>query len=191
MGAYTTNAQVWYPDTSDTAELNTLMSTMASSIENGLGARQAYQEIAVGLKASCAASAFTIAHQPSGVPATVIPYAVSGTKGDFNNGFTFSGGVATIQTPGMYTFTASVGPGSGSSGTNGCKIGLQKNGSFVALSEAPMHASIWVATSATVVMNCIAGDTLRVLCCTTGSTVASYLNATDPTHVSIALIKAV
>lgn len=40
MGDYTASG-IWYPDTLDTAELNTLFSTMASSIENGIGAKTA------------------------------------------------------------------------------------------------------------------------------------------------------
>lgn len=99
MGAYTPNAQVWYPDGTDTAELNTLLSTLASSIENGLGARMTAQENLV--------SAVLAIPNNSVLPALaantdVTPNFVVTSFGYNTGNMTLSNGVLTIVTPGVY-----------------------------------------------------------------------------------------
>lgn len=186
MGLYTPNSQVWYPTTADTAELNVLMATMASSIEEGVGARLAHQEIAVGLKGSIENAGFTI---PAGVGSTaVVPYTVTASRGDFNNGITFSGGVATIQTAGMYLVTASVGP-SGTNNGGGVKVFIDKNAVFIAGNEVALSSVVWVGTTATTVLNCVAGDTIRVRAATTGGAPAMN-NSNETTHISVTLVQA-
>lgn len=157
MGAYTPVAQVWYPDTSDTAEFNTLMSTLASSIENGLGARMTKQELNKGLLVSLSSTYMLPASSALGV----VPYTV-GSPG-YNNGVTLSSGVATIVTPGLYAMSVNL-------------FGYQHNGYVQALlelngtslSEALMPTASNNAgsyffsgvLSATMVLN--AGDAVRV-----------------------------
>lgn len=102
MGFLTTTAKVWYPAVTDKMQLHTLFSTMASSIENGLGARMSKQELNKGAFLGLASSVT--------LPATAgtsftIPYPV-GAAPYFNNGMTVSGGVVTIVTPGLYQLNA-------------------------------------------------------------------------------------
>ena len=187
MGAYTPKAKVWYPDTNDTAKINTLMSTMASSIENGIGSRLAQQEIAVGLKAS-----LTDWQIPNGnnYPAGFVPYVVNSSDMNFNNGFDFSNGIATIKTAGMYFITASIGP-QGSATNCGIAIAIHKNGSIFAKSEVPFSGSVWVNTQANCVVNCVAGDTLAAKATVTGAPSTTYKSAgSGVTYLSISLVQA-
>lgn len=98
MGAYTPNAQVWYPDTSDTAELNVLLSTLASSIEVGIGERLAAQEELISAVLTVNTSG-TI-NLPANTEVT-IPFIVD-TFGYNTGDMTLSSGVITINTPGVY-----------------------------------------------------------------------------------------
>lgn len=105
MGAYTPNAQVWYPDGTDTAELNTLLATLASSLENGLGARMTAQENLV--------SAVLAIPNNSSFPAiaantdTTLNFQV--TSFGYNTGnMTLSNGVLTIVTPGIYFVSSTI-----------------------------------------------------------------------------------
>ena len=187
MGLYTSLAQVWYPDETDTAEFNTLLATLASSIENGLQPRLALQEKAIGLKVSLNQNEWQI---PGGNPSAVIPYRQTGTRGDFNQGFTFSGGTATVQTPGMYFMTASIGPAvDTSTGGKGIKIIAQKNGVQIAGSEVP-GAVAWVGSPVTCVVNCVAGDTLRAIAGITNSATSAPNNDVS-SHMSIAMVQAI
>lgn len=188
MGNVTADLLVWTPDEDDTAEPDVYLATMSQSLEDGVGERLRLQELSVGLKASI--GSYTIPHVPNpGTPTATVPFTVTATRGDFNNGFTFSGGVATVQTPGMYIVTAGVGP-SGASSVNGFKIRIQKNSTAIITSETAMHSTIWVAGSASSVINCVAGDTIRVLASITGSTVNSYAASADATYLSIAMVQA-
>lgn len=186
MGLYTPNSQVWYPTTADTAELNVLMATMASSIEEGVGARLAQQEIAVGLKASIADNGFSIPYGAAN--AAVIPYGVTASRGDFNNGFTFSGGIATIQTAGMYLVTASLGPAGATNG-GGVRIQIIKGSTFIAGNEVAMGSAVWTGTTCTAVLNLVAGDTVHAK--GNISTAGGALwNSNETTHLSITLVQA-
>lgn len=184
MGLYTPNSQVWYPQTSDTAEINTLLATMASSIEEGVGARLKHQEIAVGLKASLDTGVWTL---PITTPGQ-IPYVVSSGRGDFNNGFSFTNGTATAQTAGMYLVTASLGP-AGSVNGGGIKVVIYKNGLFIAGNEVAMTTTVWVGSTATAVLNLVPGDTVhaRGAITTNGAVIT---NSAETTHLSVTLVQA-
>lgn len=189
MGNVTSDLLVWTPDEADTSKPNVYLATMSASLEDGVGERLRLQEIAVGLKASI--GTYTIPHVPNpGVPTAVIPFTVTAGRGDFNNGLTFSGGVATVQTPGMYIVTAGVGP-NGSSGSNGFKIRIRKNTTAIITSETAMHGTIWVSGSVSSVVNCVEGDTISVLASITGSAVNSFVASQDATYLSIAMVQAV
>lgn len=186
MGFLTTKAKVWYPALTDKMQLHTLFSTLASSIENGLGPRLERQEIAVGLKVSINQGGWAI---PAGGATTVVPYSMTNTRGDFNNGFSFAAGVATVQTSGMYLVTASIGPAADTStGGKGVKISVEKNGVFVAGNEAP-GAVAWLGSTVTCVVNCVPGDTIRAKAGITNATGATN-NNDNSTHMSIALVQA-
>ena len=187
MGQTTTNLQIWTPDTSDKHKLDVVLATMAASLENGVGPRLQLQEMAIGLKVSLDAGAWTI---PAGSPATVIPYAVTASRGDFNKGFTYSAGMATIVTPGMYFVTASIGPNGDTSGSSkGIKIQVEKNGAFIGGNEVA-GAPNWISSPVSAVVNCIAGDTIRAK--------AGYVNSATgignndfSSHMSIVMVQAV
>lgn len=189
MGNITSDLLIWTPDEADLAEPDVYLATMSASMEDGLGSRLRLQEIAVGLKASI--GSYTIPHVPNpGTPTAIVPFTVTATRGDFNNGFTFSGGVATVQTAGMYVVTAGIGPNAASS-TNGFKIRIQKNSTAIITAETAMDATIWVSGSANTVINCVAGDTISVLASITGSTASGYAANADATYLSIAMVQAV
>lgn len=181
MGFYTPNAQVWYPATTDTAEINTLLSTMASSIEAGLEPRLAHQEIAVGIKAGVQAVTLT-------GTMTLLPMSVpSSAAGMFSQGLTISGGVITIQTAGMYLVSA------GLSITNvashSCKFEVRKNGSTILFDEVVSSASFFQFAKGSTALNCVAGDTIAMYggdAGGTGSTVADY----SYNHLTVVLVQA-
>lgn len=188
MGQTTPNLQIWTPDRDDLNEPDVYLATMAASIENGTGERLKLQEIAVGLKVSLNGNQWQI---PSGNNATtVVPYTVTPNRGDFNQGFTFASGTATVQTSGMYLLTASIGPAADTSaGGKGVKIIVEKNGLFVAGNELP-GAVAWIGSSVSVVVNCVTGDTLRAKATITGAT-GTTPNNDNSSYMSIAMIQAV
>lgn len=102
MGFLTTTAQVWYPAITDKMQLHTLFSTMASSIENGLGARMSKQELNKGAFLGLTSS---VTLPTTSGTAFTVPYPV-GAAPYYNNGMTVSGGVVTIVTPGLYQLNA-------------------------------------------------------------------------------------
>ena len=186
MGAYTPSSQVWYPDVSDTAEINTLLATVASSIENGIGARLTQQEIAVGAKFGCALSYV----HPSGTSfaqATLVPFANDGLNAGFTNGISISAGVVTIATAGMYIITAAL------SGLNTASRSvvtyLCKNGVAVASAEVPSASNVYVSSQANVVLNLLPGDTISVKSRSTGGTLQI---GQDPlqTYLTLAMVQA-
>lgn len=187
MGQTTANLQIWTPDEADIDAPDVYLATMSASIENGTGERLKLQEKAIGLKVSLDAAAWTI---PAGNPATVVPYAVTSSRGDFNQGFTYAAGTATIVTPGMYFVTASIGPNGDTSGASkGIKIQVEKNGAFIGGNEVA-GAPNWISAPVSGVVNCVAGDTLRAK--------AGYVNSATgignndfSSHMSIVMVQAV
>lgn len=186
MGQFTPTSNVWYPDLTDTAKLNTLLATMASSIESGLGARMTKQETVKSLLGSVTAgSTWTLSN---GVEATV-PYSIN--AGGYNDGLTFSGGTVTITTPGLYYFNASV----LTTQTNGyVDLQLQRNGGTFSRAlnpGSPAGAGIGPSTAAGI-FNCVAGDTFRVRVLIQGTTGSVAINTLYATYnvLSVVLLKA-
>lgn len=184
MGAFTVVDQIWYPDLTDIDQPNTWAAHIAQSISDGIGKRLAKQEVSVGLKASLDFQTYTI---PAGNPSAVVPYVITANRGDFNNGFTLGAGTATVQTPGMYMVAASIGPSADTTGKS-VKVQIEKNASFVVGSEFPGSAT-WIAAPATCVLNCIAGDTIRVKAGYMNSS-SGVLNNDFTSHFSIVLVQA-
>lgn len=187
MGAYTPTAKVWYADTTDSAKLDTVTSTMASSIENGLGARMTLRETQVGLKASV--DNWTIPTTAN----TTVPVSVTTSYADFNAGFSLSsGGVATVQTPGMYLVTASVGPRlPDTAGSNAsCQIYIQKNGASFASAEVAFNTVSWITAQSTCVINCIAGDTIQMQAKIAGTPGSAHTTQQSNTFLSVVLVNA-
>lgn len=195
MGLYTPNAQVWYPTTADTAEINVLLATLASSIEDGIEPRLAHQEIAVGLRATAPHSSFTIPyHDGSGAADTRgirIPYQVTATFGDFSQGLTISSGVATVATAGMYFISAGMGTAGANAG-HGVKTLLFKGSTLIGVDERVMNDNNnWVNAVATTVVNCVPGDTISARGYVTGAPYTSTLtNSAETTYMSIVLVQA-
>ena len=187
--ALTTKARVFYPDGTEKASLKTLFSTLASSIENGLGKRLGVQEVAVGLKASADGWALPQRNEP--LSTDVIPFSISAGLADFNQGFSFTGGIATITTKGMYLVTASLGPKFPDTGSAGAKIQIRKNSTIFASSEVPLNKTVWVNSQATSVINCVPGDTISGLGCLSGLPSTGHVTSPDTSYLSIAMVQAV
>lgn len=176
---------IYYPENTTDMELDTILATMASSIQNGIGKRLKHQEIAVGMKASVGAGAWMVP-----VAAAVVPYAITNTaEGDFNQGFSFSNSVATVTTAGMYLISASVGV-TGAVNGRGTRLVVQKNGVRISSLETPQVSPVWGGISITAVINCVPGDTFRALANISGtSPVAMAVNA-EGTNLSIVMVQA-
>lgn len=184
--ANTTPDGIYYPDSNTLMNFDAILSTMASSIQNGIGKRLALQEIAVGLKGSIASNRWNV---PVVTP-TLVPYTIASVNGDFNQGMDFTEGLAKVQTPGMYLVTATLGIIGGVTG-RGIKIQVEKNAVRIATLETPQYNGIWGASSVTAVLNCVAGDTIRAAGSITGSgAVATAVNG-ESTHISIAMVQAI
>lgn len=177
---------IYYPDSNTLMNFDAILATMASSIQNGIGKRLALQEIAVGLKASV--QGWVI---PKGNSATtVVPYIISTGLADFNQGFTFQNGIATVQTAGMYLVTASLGP-SGSATSGGAKVNILKNSIMFASSEVPFSSTVWINSQATSVINCVPGDTISVKGTLTGPPSSTHITEATTTYMSIAMVQAI
>jgi hypothetical protein len=185
MGAFTVVDQIWYPDVTDIDQPNVWAAHIAQSVSDGIGKRLARQELTVGLKASVDSSVYTI---PYG-PATLIPYSVTSGRGDFNNGFSFSAGVATCQTPGMYSVTASLGTNTAQNGA-AVKVQVYKNALFIASSETTQTATVFGTAAVSCVLNCAIGDTISAKGGITAAGPSNQLNSDQTTHMSIALVQA-
>lgn len=188
MGATTATAKVWYADTTDSAKLDSVTALMASSIENGLGARMTLRETQVGVKAS--SDMWTI---PSTNTFTTVPVSVTTSHADFNAGFTLaSSGVATCQTPGMYIVTASLGVnGPDSSGASASvKAAIVKNGAIVLSTEVALSTTIWANAVVTTTINCVAGDTIQMQGTLAGTPASAHASFGQTSALSAALVNA-
>lgn len=182
MGNVTSDLQIWTPDENDLAEPDVYLATMAQSLEDGVGDRLRTQEVAVGLKAG-----FTSAPTLSSTM-TIAAVTVNTSNGSFNQGLTISGGVVTVESPGMYIISGSVGVNNVSGHT--AKIELRKGSTVLAADEQKSDASFYQAAKCTTVVNCVAGDTLsmRIGDAAGGASVAANLALT---HFTVAMIQAV
>lgn len=190
MGLFTPGGQVWYPQTSDTAEINVLLSTMASSIEDGIQARLKHQELAVGVKAS-PASSYVITGAGTDSAAPTVPVAVGNGPSDFAQGITVSNGVATITTAGMYLVTASIGTAGGGA-DQGIVTIIAKNGTPFASSEVDISSLYNTNSQATCVVNCVPGDTIAMRARVSGASGNRNMLSTNQSlnYLSIAMVQA-
>lgn len=183
MGLYTPNAQVWYPDTGDTAEINTLLGTQASSIENGLGARLAHQEVAVGCKLGMGSMQLQEAM-------ALCNMQVAATAGCFNNGMTVSAtGIVTIQTTGMYLVSGGLGIVNVSG--HSVKFEVRKNNASFLYDEVASSSQFWQFCKGSTAVNCVAGDTLALYGADAAATTGvGTINDPLYNHFTVVLIKA-
>lgn len=186
MGVLTGDLAIWTPDGADLNEPDVYLKTMAQSIQDGAGARLTLQEKAIGLKASVSTGVYTI---PYGAP-TTIPYAVFAGRGDFNQGFTFAAGVATVTVAGMYLVTTALGTNSAQNGA-AVKVSLYKNALFIAAHEGTQGATVWGSAVVTAVLNCVPGDTISARGGITAAGPSSQTNSGETTHVSIVMVQAI
>ena len=106
---------IYYPENTTDMELDTILATMASSIQNGIGKRVAKLETFVG----CNLGLATPLDAGTAGAVTKAPFAVqaTGSPANFNQGMTISNGTVTVPEDGIYTvaFTANFQPtGTGS-----------------------------------------------------------------------------
>lgn len=179
--------KVYYAEPTTPAKLDTITATMASSIENGIGKRLALQEIAVG----CKLGMDTTYQIPGGhnfYDAGIVPVKVVSGFGSFNQGMTVNNGIVTVNTPGMYIVTSSIGIGIG--GGRSIVINLYQNSVMVAGSEQPTAASFINAQSNSV-LQCKAGDTIYMKArAGAGTTPVTSAANFELTYLSVAMVQA-
>jgi len=182
MGFLTTKAKVWYPAITDKMQLHTLFSTMASSIENGLQPRLELQERAIGLKAALNGQVTLTTTEAT------MPVAVTSANGNFTQGLTVSGaGIVTVATPGMYLISASLGiqPGSGTSA-----LKIYKNNTIIISDEQLASSTFYQASKGTSVINCVAGDTIKLTGRTASGTIQTAADLAL-THLTVVMVQAI
>ena len=159
MGNVTASG-IWSPDEDDGLDPDVNMAAMASSIEEGLGTRVTLQESVVGLKASLTGLNYVQNIQPF-----IAPFGINEPT-DFVAGMEFTGGVATIITPGIYGISAcaTIDPVRFYAGNDGRSITveLRKNNEIFRRGEAGSDPLFWSTASADCPILCIAGDTISV-----------------------------
>lgn len=188
MGFYTPNAQVWYPAPTDTGQLDTLLATMASSIENGIQPRLAKQELTKSLLATVLqGSTWGLAN---GVEATM-PFTVN--AGNYNNGMNHSGStyITTIETPGLYNVSVSC-LAQISSGY--VDLRLYKNAGVIgrSLGASTSAGGGFAPASVSQVMQYAAGDTIKSTITVNGVAASASIHTGQATYnvLSITLVKA-
>jgi hypothetical protein len=183
MGAFTPIDEIWYPDEDDTAEQNVNLATMASSIEEGIGQRLRAQETFLGLFAT-RASGQTLTKQAL----TTVQFGLD-SPSTFNTGFTFSNGIITIETPGLYyvgvNVVIQIPDGYG-------EICIVKSGNeYGKVLQFKGSASNNVGLSTSSVVNCVAGDTIWTRTYIDSSTNANFnTNSQTFNTLSVSLLKA-
>lgn len=187
MGAYTTNMQVWYPDTSDTAKLNTLLATLASSIETGIGGRIIKVETTRSLLATVTAGSVT---PLSNGGEKTIPFSIN--PGGYNDGMTIAPtGIVTVNVSGLYYMAVN----SMTTQASGyMDLRLYKNaGNFTrALGHSGTNGGGFAAAGATGIMQCNAGDSLQATVTVNGVAASAQIHTGQVTYnvMSIVLLKA-
>lgn len=183
MGQVTTNTQVWTPGVEDLNEPDVYLATMSASIENGIGPRLALQEQAIGLKAGLSAQVTLTTAEAT------MPVVINTANGNFTQGLTIAGGIVSVTTPGMYMVSGSVGiQPSGTATTTAMK--LYKNSTVIVGDEQLSTNSFYQGSKATSVINCVAGDTIKMTGrCASGT----VLTAADQSlsHLSVVMVQAV
>jgi hypothetical protein len=182
MGQVTPILQVWTPDDADLDEPDVYLASMAASIDNGAGKRLQLQEKAIGLKAG-----FTFAGTlPNTL--TIANVVITTTNGCFKQGLDIAGGVVTVETPGMYLVSGSLGVTNTTNHT--ARIELRKGATALVGDEIASNPNYYQAAKATTIVNCVAGDQLSMWICDTlgGAAVAANLSLT---HFTVAMIQAV
>lgn len=186
MGAYTSTAQVWYPDITDTAKLNTLFATVASSIETGIGGRLTKQELTKSLLATVVAgSTWALAN---GTEAT-IPFTIN--TGGYNDGLTLASGIVTITVPGLY-FVAVNTMTTQSTGYMDLRI-YKNSGNFTrSLGTCTTAGGGFAASATSGVMQFVAGDTIKATTTVNGVTGSAAIHTGQATYnvMSVVLLKA-
>ena len=133
---------------------------LADSIEQGIGKRLDKQEGVVGLKASISTLTYV-----QYVPNVIAPFNL-GEPTDFVTGLDFTGGVATIKTPGIYDVStcATLDPVRTypANDARSITVELRHNGSIFRRGEIQSSQLFWSTASASSAIQCQAGDTLYV-----------------------------
>lgn len=172
---------IYYPESITNMELDTILATMASSIQNGIGKRLKHQEIAVGLKAGLASQVLLSPTQQT------MPVVVNNANGNFAQGMTVTSGVVTVATAGMYLVSAALGiqPASGTTSA----IRIYKNATVIIGDEQLASGAFYQVSKGTAIINCVPGDTIKM----TGGCASGTVNTAADfalTHLSVAMVQA-
>ena len=148
----TTASGIWFPDKDSNLRHEVNMATMAASIEAGIGVRLTAQESVVGLKV--VGGALTI---PTAM--TTTPYYVGATGGCFIKGITYEGGIATVQTRGLYFIAASL-TKDAESGGDSVACNIVHNFDQIDYNENPSSPYNWASAKCATTAVCEVGDTI-------------------------------
>lgn len=172
---------IYYPENTTDMELDTILATMASSIQNGIGKRLKHQEVAVGCKAALSAqTALTTTEK-------TIAVGVNSSNGNFAQGMTVTSGIITVQTAGMYLVSGSLGIQPASGTTSALK--LYKNAVVIIGDEQLSNGTFYQASKGTAVINCVPGDTIRMSGRCAAGTVQTAADQ-ELTHLSVVMVQA-
>lgn len=191
MGFLTTTAKVWYPALTDKMQLHTLFSTMASSLETGLGARMSKQEETASMVANLPA-------QQNFVVGTGQSVNFSINSMGYNDGMTLTGGKVQITKAGLYFFSTNcLGAVGGTSGVGFMQTQIRKNTTQIfnngITAMVYNGGSVIATTSGSVVMKCVPGDVIDVFVAFYNTPANPYLSVgTNGTYniLSASLLKA-
>lgn len=185
--ANTTPDGIYYPENTTDMELDTILATMASSIQNGMGKRLARQELVYSFLGHIPLQSFT--NVGSGILVAPLPYQVVSGSRSFNKGFTMaSPGVLTIPTKGIYSVTIS---GTSKAVAAEFNMRLRWNSTDVWKGYTQSTTAAFGYITGSTVVECELGDTLSVAAVwysTTGTNIVS--NSYIDNSFSVTLLKA-
>lgn len=155
---------IWTPDEGDDLDPEVWSATMGDSIHNGIGLRLNKQEEAIGLKAGIAP--LTRVQFNNNI---IAPFEITGANGNFTQGLTLEGGIATVSVAGMYFISAAAslqmwGGATASPENQNRTMALQvkKNGADMVGCEVTADELYWQTAQANTILLCVPGDTIHV-----------------------------
>lgn len=183
--ASTTPDNIWIPDSDTPMVLDTMFANLASSLQNGIGARVKKLESFVG----CYLISNGIIDIPSGASTIPITSLSVGGLGTFASGVTVTNGAVVIETPGIYNIQSNVSiqKVAAGSATALMQVSLAYNGNGVNLTYAnTRQVDSWPTTvAAGAILNLKVGDTISMRVRSDGYD--QSVRATPATNLAISL----
>lgn len=162
--ASTSPDNIWIPDSDTPMVLDTMFTNLASSLQNGIGARLAFLERRVGCQLrNPSAQEFTAL----GVRQPVTTLVPTGGQGTFVEGMSIVNGAAIIEQPGVYIVSGALTPARvvAGSGVGQFWAYLVASGTVVAQAGTTMQQNVpgsGPSVGLTAIVNLKPGDTLTL-----------------------------